>query len=571
MSTGTPRKLLLLLAALALILLTCACAVQLPNFHAVSAHPKATILPPVALAPQIPDPPSRAIRVSYLQGSVSFRAAGTGNWSRAELNRPLAEGDALWVDGAARAELHLGSAAIRLDARTPVDILRFDDRILQAKVTMGVLGISVRRPAPGEVVEIDTPNAAISLSRPGEYRIEIDPGMDSTFVSVQSGEAEVSGTRLEFNVTAGQRVNLSGPEAEEYGRAAPLVLDKFDDFCKARDRRESQSISAKYVPAQTNGYFDLDEAGDWRIDAHWGSIWTPRSLPANWAPYRFGHWVWMEPWGWTWVDDASWGFAPFHYGRWILLNGTWSWIAGPENTPAVYAPALVAFIGGGRSGLRYFYWIGRAGIAWFPLGPGEIYDPPYRCSASYLAGLNIGDTDRDGHSNLPVPGAVTSVAVDAFVRGRSVAEAAVPISPRRAALAFVSGTAPPVAPVAQSVAPRWDRFVLEPPARQAELAVVSRRDPALQPIPFRERRPLLDAHPGYPLASSESQQLRRQSGEAPPYLVRPARLGDTGPLVIPPQVLERTPQEIARQKEIDARRLHEIQTELRRVHPPAQP
>ena len=46
-------------------------------------------------------------------------------------------------------------------------------------------------------------------------------------------------------------------------------------------------------------------------------MWMPNGVAADWAPYRYGHWVWISPWGWTWVDDASWGFAPFHYGRWV--------------------------------------------------------------------------------------------------------------------------------------------------------------------------------------------------------------------------------------------------------------
>jgi hypothetical protein len=100
-----------------------------------------------------------------------------------------------------------------------------------------------------------------------------------------------------------------------------------------------------------------------------------------------------------------------------------------------------------------------------------------------------------------------------------------------------------------------------------ELAVVSRRDPALRPIPFRERKPLLDAHPGYPLESSELEQLRRQAVEPLGYAVRAARLGETGPLALPAPVLERGPQEIARQKETDAQRLHAIQAELGHLHP----
>ncbi len=76
-------------------------------------------------------------------------------------------------------------------------------------------------------------------------------------------------------------------------------------------------------------------------------MWVPNGTPAGWAPYHYGHWVWVDPWGWTWVDDAPWGFAPFHYGRWAYVGGYWGWVPGPIAARPVYAPALVAWVGGG--------------------------------------------------------------------------------------------------------------------------------------------------------------------------------------------------------------------------------
>ncbi len=78
----------------------------------------------------------------------------------------------------------------------------------------------------------------------------------------------------------------------------------------------------------------------------WATCGHRAEVPAGWAPYRNGHWAWIDPWGWTWVDDAPWGFAPFHYGRWTVVDDRWGWVPGPVRQRAVYAPALVAFIGG---------------------------------------------------------------------------------------------------------------------------------------------------------------------------------------------------------------------------------
>ena len=106
---------------------------------------------------------------------------------------------------------------------------------------------------------------------------------------------------------------------------------------------------------------------------------------AGWAPYRFGHWGWVDPWGWTWVDDSSWGFAPFHYGRWAYQNARWEWSPGAVQARPVYAPLSSSSSGG--SG-----WAPSAGegIGWFAPGPREVYIPPYQVSA-----------DTSGESTLP--------------------------------------------------------------------------------------------------------------------------------------------------------------------------
>jgi len=504
---------LLTFAAAALMIFAAACE-MVPVLQRSSPSSVATAVLPPSPPPAVTDePPSRVARVSYLKGSVSFQAAGTEAWARAELNRPLGEGDALWADGAARAELDLGSAAIRMDSTTRLDFLTFGDRVVQARVIRGAISVTVRHLTVGESLEIDTPNAAVTILQPGQYRLDVEPSMDSTFVTVRTGDAEVSGTRIEFTVQGGQRANLAGPDPMEWGLAAAPAPDELDEFCRMRDHREDTSASAQYVAPDTIGYSDLDEFGVWREVAPWGAAWTPRGLPAGWAPYRFGHWTWVELWGWTWIDDAPWGFAPFHYGRWILLDGRWSWIPGPRHVRPIYAPALAIFMAGAE----------RARVAWFPLGPGETYVPPYRCSASYLTNINIGNT-LTSYANRSVGDAVTAVPREVFVRGRPIADAEMKISAPQAAIGRVIGTAPLVAPIELSLSPRRDRFVLEPPQVAPDQTVVGRRDPAPRAVPFRQRQPVLASHPGRPLEPSELEALRKASAEQERSDVRPARL-----------------------------------------------
>ncbi|MES3014044.1 MAG: DUF6600 domain-containing protein, partial [Pseudomonadota bacterium] len=101
-----------------------------------------------------------------------------------------------------------------------------------------------------------------------------------------------------------------------------------------------------------------------------------------------GHWAHVRPWGWTWVDDAPWGLAPFHYGRWVYHRNTWCWTPGTRVARPVYAPALVGWVGGARGSVSVGIGVGPA-VGWFPLGPREVYVPSYRVSSRYARNLNI--------------------------------------------------------------------------------------------------------------------------------------------------------------------------------------
>ena len=299
------------------------------------------------------DPPSRVARLNYLMGQVSFRPGSVEEWAPATLNYPLTTGDHLWTDPGAQTEFHVGATAIRMSSGTALAILNLDDRITQLSLTEGILNVHVPYLDENESIEVDTPNVAISLLRPGDYRIQADGDNNVSTVTVRAGEAEVSGAGPAFPVRSTESARLTGMDnvSQELGAAPPP--DGFDGWCMDRDRREGGSISARYVPRDMVGYEDLDNNGVWSEVPDYGMVWRPRVVVAGWAPYRFGHWAWVEPWGWTWIDDASWGFAPFHYGRWAYIGGGWGWVPGRMvvGVRPVYAPALVAFVGGGGVGV----------------------------------------------------------------------------------------------------------------------------------------------------------------------------------------------------------------------------
>lgn len=381
----------------------------------------------------VTDPPSRVARLSYTDGEVSIAPAGTEEWAEAILNRPITSGDRLWTESGARAELQIGSAAAYLDERTSFGFIELDDDVMQMSLTEGAATFRVRRLAESESIQIETPNVAVSLREPGEYHIEVDANSDRTIVKTRHGEAEVFGGEASHLVRSNERGTFAGLE-QLSAQIEPLgPRTAFEGWANDRERRAVESESAQYVSRDVVGYEDLDAYGDWHQEAEYGYVWRPRYVSHTWAPYRDGRWVWVSPWGWTWVDHAPWGFAPFHYGRWAYVRDYWCWVPGPRHYRPVYAPALVGWVGRPNVSVSVSF---GSGVGWFPLGPHEIYIPGYRHSPRYIRYVNFSNTIivnnayitnvyRGRYRDLDYryrthPRAVTAVTRGQFIGGRPV-------------------------------------------------------------------------------------------------------------------------------------------------------
>ena len=157
-----------------------------------------------------PDPPGRAGRLSLVQGDVSLQPAGAEDWANAVVNRPLTTGDRLWSDQDGRAEVQVGPATVRLGSNTGFSFLNVDDDTIQMRMTAGVVNLRVRSLDSNDQMEIDTPNLALSILRPGNYRVEVNDAGDATVVKVSEGEAEATGGSQDVVVHAQQAVVFRG-------------------------------------------------------------------------------------------------------------------------------------------------------------------------------------------------------------------------------------------------------------------------------------------------------------------------------------------------------------------------
>jgi Family of unknown function (DUF6600) len=497
------------------------------------------VIPQMVAAQDDSDPPGRVARLSYTNGAVSFSPAGTDDWAAAVVNRPVTTGDKLWADKDSRAELGLGTAYIRLNSETGFSLLNLDDSTTQIRLTEGTINVYVKRLDQNEIFEVDTPNVAFTATQPGSYNINVNENGDATLVDVREGEGEVTGGGSVYTVHAGESGMFSGTDQISADVENRPGDDDFEQWCADRDYRIDNSLSARYVSDDVVGYQDLDEYGGWRPVPDYGYVWFPHTTVVGWAPYRYGHWVWVAPWGWTWVDDAPWGFAPFHYGRWIFVGGAWGWVPcrpRPRGVTGVYvrpvyAPALVAWVGAPHGGFGRESAREGAGVAWFPLGPRDVYLPSYHVSRRYVENVNVSNTvvinrtyvtreydnvyvnrsENEGrfrYQNQAVAGSVTATSRTTFLTAQPVGRNIIRVNEREMASARVAPGGPAVVPEQRSVLGGEAQARFRPPARVVSRQVVVKTAPPPEHVSFDRQRQAIQANGGRPLSNNEERNLR---------------------------------------------------------------
>jgi len=349
--------------------------------------------------------PDRVARLAYSQHTL-FRPAGFTEEVPAELNRPLTTADHLWTEAQGRAELETNNAEIRLNGRTGFTFLNLNDAATQIELTSGGLSVRLHTLASNEAFEVDTPQLALTLGQPGDYRVEVDDDSGVTTVTVRRGAGLITYGQKALQLAAGLQVRvtvidnpsflqriglftssavalLTGGDATLSQSTAP-PRDGFDEWCKTRADKLDASEAAQYVSRDVPGFADLDGQGEWRYSS-FGWTWVPRNTPDGWVPFRYGRWTNVEPWGWTWIDSSQWGFATSHYGNWAYVDGTWGWVPGDIVARPHYSPATVAFATYQPGVVIYE----ESVVAWFPLTIGELVRFGVNYALRFIGGTAI--------------------------------------------------------------------------------------------------------------------------------------------------------------------------------------
>jgi FecR protein len=492
------------------------------------------------------DPPGRVGRLADVQGRAWLCDRDENQWVEGLRNRALTSGDRLSTERGSRAEVRIGSTELRLGGDTELELDRIDDDRMVFRLAQGTIAVRVRSREIAREIEVRAAGIRVYPERAGHFRVDRDD--DRTFVTAWRGSVRVD--------TGDQRVEISegrGAEFQRDGRdSATLVSwstpqgDEFADWVARDEQRDDRAASRQYVSPEMTGVEDLDRYGRWDRHPEYGMVWYPLQVVAGWAPYRHGRWTWSVVWGWTWVDDAPWGFAPFHYGRWVHWGGRWCWSPGAYVARPVFAPALVAWVGGPSVGVSISIggYSGPA-VGWVPLAPRDIYVPPFRYAPRYYERVN--QPHRHYHppqiptgpimyGNRGVPDAVTVVPADvlrqrqpvggAVVRGDDVQRAIerdrfrpeMPVPPR--------GVTPRVQPVPGGAEPVR---VPAPPGRDGQpprVIDLRREGPMPQPQPRQQapvQAPPVVQVPAVPVPPPPADRgARPDRGQRPERIERPA-------------------------------------------------
>lgn len=413
---------------------------------ALAEAPAGAPAPDAAVA----DPPAVVGRIVEVSGSVSYRGSAGGAWENAETNTPIVAGDAVYAAARARARLEVGSATVLVRENAELDLVTLDDRSVSVRIDLG--SASLQTAAGAEPLSIATPRGVASLGPDGLYRVTAGNAEAPTEVAVCRGGASLAD---------GQTRLREGQLARLTGDATAPRIDISAAPPSACEAVEAAPQTTAAIPAgvsrRITGIADLGRRGRWASAPAQGPTWYPDDVPADWAPYKHGRWKWVAPWGWTWIDDASWGFAPFHYGRWASTDGRWGWVPGEYREAPVYAPALVAFVDVPPGAVV----LDGPALGWIPLAPGEIYRPYYYAGPAYWQRVNVGVVVGAAAAATIAAAIVAPLAVSAYrnssaaivapraavVAGQPIAPAATLVRPGALASAPVRGPgSPPVAP-----------------------------------------------------------------------------------------------------------------------------
>ena len=330
-----------------------------------------------------------------------------------------------------------------------------------------------------------------------------------------SGRGEVTGGGYSYTVVAGQSARFSGTDQLNYDIAQLPRADDFDNWAFQRDHREDGAESANYVSPEMTGYEDLDDYGRWQYVGGYGTVWVPSGVASDWAPYRNGHWAYIESLGMDLGGRRALGFRALPLRTLGLCRKPLVLGAG--------AGCGQAGVCAGAGGICRRSWNldrRRPGRGLVPAGPGRsvcalLSGQPQLCGAGQRnqhrgerhpgdhTSINQRNVTNITYVNQRVNNGVTLVSRDTFVNARPVARNLGRFDARQLANARVERRID-VQPIRASVLGSGAPARFRPPQAIINRQVVATQRPAPPRQPFEQRQTRSTYAPSGPVNSPGS-------------------------------------------------------------------
>ncbi len=361
--------------------------------------------------------------IHRLEGEVLIKVEGNDEWSAATLNFPLLRGDRIWTGQKAWVEInHMGGSTLRMSDQCLLKIEDFQtlgnqDQLRVALSNGMVYAVLNEYGSSSLIVQVDTPNLSLQAESPTVLKVESIESENSSRVSIIQGEAVVETEGTSSRMGAGRTMiardggyietESSAYTDSSYSSKETSSIPTYDYY------EESEAV---YVPEPLHRYtYELNRYGRWAYVHEYGRVWVPSAVPAWWAPFRYGRWIWRSP-HYVWISYWPWGWIPFHYGRWSYGVGIgWYWIP-PYPHHIYWCPGAVG------------WWQTGAYIYWLPLAPGELYYGygyfgPWSVNLYFYGNVHRHPRPPWGsvhhkHHNVRHHKAVSGLSISAFLYGK---------------------------------------------------------------------------------------------------------------------------------------------------------
>jgi ferric-dicitrate binding protein FerR (iron transport regulator) len=181
--------------------------------------------------------PERAAILQYMSGEVSVAPSATNQWTAARLNQPLMPSENLRTATNSRTEINVGGGFIRMNSEASLTVVALSLSNVQVSVNQGEVSLTVLRLPPGEIYEIDTPNATLTVTKTGVYRVEVKPAGEQTLVTTRKGSIVATGRGPAVTINSGQQVSFLNGDSLQHTAQKQPPPDGFEDWASVRDKR----------------------------------------------------------------------------------------------------------------------------------------------------------------------------------------------------------------------------------------------------------------------------------------------------------------------------------------------